>query len=309
MSTSVRSFVFPTTSRHLAARPSPRLRRLAWLAAVSLLLSACAAEEDAAPPAGETGSTSGLQKKHPGPCQTTYLSASGKTYEEYLLYAYDAEGRLVEEKTGPGSIDVGAVIYVKKWGYNAAGELITESVAFPNKDEGNSFDWTYTYDAQGRRLTRKGTQTSYGTADCSYEYLAGKKDYNLLCTYKKSSKKGGKKSGKYTIQYVHGDKQVTALLTKDDSTAPKPTTRKFDEKGRLIAIELDPKLRGYPSHITTFAYDAKGNRSKQTLDSDGDGTVDKTWTYTFDVHGNELGALIVTTPGSDASLKHSYGCW
>lgn len=283
---------------------------------VALALSAGCGSED-----GEAGandkqsgtSNTGLKKKHHGPCSTTQISATGKTFKKVVEYAWDTQGRPIEEKSGPGATDVGAEIYTKKWGYNDKGQVIAEFFETTGADP--NFDRKYTYDAEGRKATLKGTHSSYGVEDCKFEYFKDTKDYNLLCNfeYEETDDEGnvtGTVKGTYSVQHVYGVNQITETHDDGKGGTPSMVTRRFDEKGNLTAIELDSSLRGYPEHITLFKYNSKNQMIEKTVDSDADGTAEISTKLKWDTHGNKLKATTtVINVGVDRTLVHDYSCW
>ena len=197
------------------------------------------------------------------------------------------------------------------WG--ADGNLTSEFYETTGSEP--NYDSTYTYNAAGQKLTLKGTHTTYGTQDCKYEYTKDSKDYNLLCSYAYDKKDDegnvtGTVKGTYSIQYIYGMGQITERHDDGKGGTPSQVTRRFDKEGRLIAIELDTALRGYPDHITAFTYDAAGQMTTKTVDSNGDSSVESTTTFTYDTHGNALNAKTVLTGiGLDRTLEHVYSCW
>ncbi len=298
--------------------PHASLRAALAVLALSVALLGCGTVSDAGgdKDAGGSGGKTGLTKKLPGPCQTDLESGSGKKHPKYTLYAWDTKGQLIEEKSGEGTTTFGGDVYTKKWAWDDQGRMTGEF--FETTGSEPNYSWVYTYDGQGRRATRKGTQTGFGDVDCTFEYLQGKEDYNLLCSYKYTEEIKDDEgnvidtkvySGKYTIEYIYGIGQITELTTVDGSSSPEQLTRRFDKDGNLIAIELDPSLQGYPSHITSFEY-KDGLRTHKKVDSDADGTPELTTTYTYDAHGNLTKSVVeVANVGVDRTLTNDFSCW
>ena len=57
--------------------------------------------------------------------------------------------------------------------------------------------------------------------------------------------------------------------------------------GNQTREEYDSDGDGTADAIYTYTYDANGNQTTQEYDNDGDGTVDEIYTYTYDANGNE----------------------
>ena len=284
---------------------------------IALSCVACGSDDSGDTPNKPDASQGGLGKKLPGPCQIDLISNTDKVFAQHTLFTWDANGRPLKEASGPGATQANDEIYTKEWTWDADGKLTRDF--FETTGSEPNHDWTYTYDAEGRRATRKGTHTLNGKEDCVYEYQTGTKDYNLVCKTENEvdiTDADGNVTdtqtvyGKFTIEYIHGINQLTELLTYEGSTAPEQTTHLYNDAGQLIATELDPFLTGEATHITSYKYDANGALITKAVDGDADGEPELTTTYTNDKYGNaETAVFEVKGLGKTRSFKYLYGCF
>lgn len=172
---------------------------------------------------------------------------------------------------------------------------ILELEAFRGVYDRLDYRWTYTYDDEGRPRSR--------------EEFDG--HYSSLLTYS-----------------YDGSTVTTDYDEETDGVRDWRRIETFDEAGNLltdhsITYETQPP-HGDPHHayevLTTYTYDADGNRLTELLDSSADGTIDWSVTRTYDEHGNLLSE--VDSSGITSRWTYTYedgelltactgdgGCW
>lgn len=298
----------------------PRRVALTALAALLCLPMACSSDEGG----GDAGSGGGKQVLHAGPCTTTLIRADGSRVPSFLTWTWDAAGRLLSEVRKDDEASTGFPVWSQTKTWTADGKVATDVYTSTAKAEPNH-DWTYTYGANGKPATRKGTQSGYGDEDCFYEHSTEPTqpdDFSLICdfqydTYDKKGNRTGTVKGRYGQHHTWqdlGEGLRREKILYDDAaggTPDKELTRYFDAKGRLDRVERDRHLRGYADHIVAYFYDEQDRTARVTTDEGGDGTIELEEKRTYDEAGNlTLQAFDAGADGTvDHRLEHDFGCW
>lgn len=263
------------------------------------------------------GTTPGLTAKHPGPCSTTYVTSKGKEHKGYVTRTWDANKRLVEEKTAEFAESLDALRWTHKWTFGQKGQVLTEEYETSDPDEPN-FKWDYSYDDKGRPSKRKGYQSGWTRAECSFEYYASKERLSgRICAWEldNTDDDGNVTStdkGKHIIAYSYGPTQLAEEWSQDGASAPdKVVTKKLNDMGKVTREETQWELKGYSEHTVTHEYDAAGNLTKTVIDSDADDNANQIITRTWDKHGNALTVSFDDDADGKANWvwKHTYECW
>ena len=82
------------------------------------------------------------------------------------------------------------------------------------------------------------------------------------------------------FQYIKSD-------TDGDGDVDRISTYTYDANGNRTREETDTDGDGVADYIETYTYDANGNRTREETDTNGDGEVDRISTYTYDANGNQ----------------------
>jgi YD repeat-containing protein len=76
--------------------------------------------------------------------------------------------------------------------------------------------------------------------------------------------------------------------------------------GNQTRREYDSDGDGTADRIYTYTYDANGNQTRREYDSDGDGTADRIYTYTYDANGNQTRREYDSNGDGTADLIYTY---
>jgi len=142
--------------------------------------------------------------------------------------------------------------------YDALGQLL--SATYSN----DSFaDESYTYDANGNRLTANGNTYTTGA------------DNQLLS------------DGTYTYVYdAEGNRIARFIDTNDDgllNTGDTDVTEyTWDARNRLIQVTDRATAGGHVTQVVDYLYDTENRWIGETIDSDGDGDIDRTIGFVYD---------------------------
>ncbi len=312
------------TPTHIASNATAMALCIATLS--FLALAACSGEgsngDDGAKTSADAAGGSAA-KAHAGPCNATFVGSDGVSHPNFLTWTYDAQGRPTEERRSDDEISTGVPVWLQNTSYDDAGHVLHDVFATDAAEP--SHDWTFTYGADGRPTTRKGTQTGYGDEDCIFEWSTvpeAPRDVSLICDFSypdrnKDGERIGTITGKYGEHHAFqtlGDGKEREVILFDNAaggTPDKEIARYFDAKGRLDRVETDASLQGFASHVVRYLYDADGHVVARHTDSDGDGTVDAIEALTLDAKGNVM--RIDYDDGGDGNIdRHwlmSYDCW
>ncbi len=236
-------------------------------------------------PEDTTGSTTGVAE--PGwkivhtKCENFYEDIDMDLSSE-TTYTYDANGRLLEERTTDAQ--GGETLFVYK--YDANGTLIYESFdSSTNFMDGTPEHYVYTYDSQGRLLTGKTESYYTGMTFDEYTYDAAG---NIL-TYHT-----GNDLYQYYYQYTYDAKGN--MIVEDLDNGRIVYNYEYNDVGQVVHYYVAPLTE--LSHQCFYTYDAKGNLISERFGDDYYGY--STFTYTYDEHNNVL------TQTSDGVLALSY---
>src|SRR4030095_2406649 len=103
----------------------------------------------------------------------------GKPGNLYIQFTYDANGRLIQSTDYGNAIGPMELVEIRKYYYDAAGNIIGDSAFKQNAEHTWYWDNRYSYDAQNRLLT---VNTANGT-QIRYDYGAGKNPLNKYVKY------------------------------------------------------------------------------------------------------------------------------
>lgn len=293
------------------------------LFAVACALAGCGGDDGGGTGGSEnadsTGSTDVFAApavKLPGPCTTDYADAKGKITHHYVIYKYDAKGRLTETWTQPVAETLQTATWKHTWQYDASGRATVESYRTTRSEP--DFDWAYTYDAAGRRIAQKGFESPWNRAACKFEYLDPKKRLTArICDWEVDHYDDDQvfqytQKSRHYIVYTYGEKQLTEEYSNEGATAPDTViTRIYDDQGRVIRVESDWSKRGYSEHTVTHKYDAKGNLTVTEIDDGGDEKINSRTVRKYDSVGNELTVAFDLSADGQANYTwvHDYSCW
>jgi RHS repeat-associated protein len=242
-----------------------------------------------------------------GRLETTSLPGVGTVYQ----YTYTGTGQLDRVTTGAGSL-------VADYGYDADGNLTSIERPAPRGTETRAYDGlsraTSRTDAVGRTETTtydkldRVTSVRYddGT-EIDYDYdgdgnmigrtvipLAGPAAVSEWRYDAKGQLAGETRPGGATTTYGHDAAGNLTSLTDDGGEVDYG----YDDAGRLTTI-TEPPLAG-ASQVTTFAYDALGNRA--TMRTPNGVTLSRT----FNGAGQETALSLAPTAGGSALVSRTY---
>ena len=146
---------------------------------------------------------------------------------------------------------------------------------------------TYTYDADGNRLTYSYDGDANGDADSIYTSTYDT-DGNQL-TYSRDSNANGEPNEIRTYTYDADGNQLTYSSDTDaNGEANEIITYTYDTDGNRLTWSKDTDANGNANEIKTYTYDADGNRLTYSSDTDANGKPNSIQTYTYDDNGNRL---------------------
>lgn len=286
-------------------------------------LTACSSDGGGAGD-GSGGAGGKATKLHAGACSTDLVLADGKRFSPFITWTWDAAGRLLSEQRTDDKATSGFDVWSQTHSWSQAGAMLTD--VYKTTDKGRpDHDWTFTYGADGKPATRKGTQSGYGDESCIYEHSTEPTqpdDYSLICdysydTYDDDGNRTGTVKGRYGEHHTWqnlGDGLRRERIVVDDAAGGVPErelARYFDAKGRLDRIETDSSLRGYADHIVRYTYDQADRVATVATDAGGDGAVELMEARVYDDVGNLLEQRF--DKGNDGSVdyrwEHAFGCW
>ena len=189
-----------------------------------------------------------------------------------VQFSYDADGRL-QDKTLPNGI-------IQHYSYDADGRLTGIET---RKPDGSVLDQTaYTYDADGERIKRVGTQGSTPETPFTAQYDAGNRLTRI--TFKTSGET-------WDLAY-DADGHLISKTRQSDGAQ---TTYTWDARGHLAAIDG-------PDGHASFEYDALGRRISKTVNGQTTGYLYDGQQAVAELQGNKIGALYLTGLDIDAAL-------
>ncbi len=92
-------------------------------------------------------------------------------------------------------------------------------------------------------------------------------------------------SGVITTTLFHNTRSES--YNNGDGTVDRISTYTYDAYGNRTRSESYNNGDGTTDRISTYAYDVNGNQTRSEYDSDGDGTADWTYIITYDAYGNQ----------------------
>lgn len=265
---------------------------------VCVLACGCGTESSAGTPStsdaggvdaggADQSSVPDLGKKLPGPCAIT-LVIGAKEIPDYVRYKYDSKGRRVDAHTWA---DAKKHTFTHTWSWDGKGRLAAEQ--FETSGPEPNIDFQFAYSADGKLSKKTGSMSGYKELECIYEFTAAGGKVSLeQCTrtWEVFDDEGDvidTQSDKYLVAYSYGDKFLTEEYMQLNASSPDKTVWKsFDDKGRLIKMEVDYSTRGYAEERTSYTWDEQDNLLTEVFDADADGTGESTMAHGYDTYGN-----------------------
>ena len=220
-------------------------------------------------------------------------------------YEYDAEGRLIEVNYPEGS-EIGTITYE----YDSYGKLLKIK-----KD--NSVLREYVYDSFNRVVSIKDLDKPGSSSYTLKTYVYDEFGRAISMVYTEDGD-DSKVLESYTYSYDKNDNIISEIrisnLPAEDSLINETRDYVYDSCGRLVKSTITDHTADDSEAITTYEYDAVGNRIKQTEDGEittyeynGVNQLEKAEssteeiTYVYDARGNQIeenstsGESILTT--------------
>ncbi len=246
-------------------------RFLARLGLVLILAATACDQEECGSPSGQDASIpmdagDTCADRYPGPCSAGVfdITKNPAVPSGRILYSYDSRGNLVRKETysyeiaaddeDGGALPVEELTSVGVYTYGEQDRLV--KAEFDEDGDGDvDVIYIYKYDDEGD-LPETGRETNV---------VCGNITMNGAC-----------------FDFGKGKLKEAEIDSNGDGIQDGRVTYDYDDKGRLIGIETDEYLFGFPNRTERFIYDDAGNRIRWDIDN---GTFA---TYQYDERGNVI---------------------
>ncbi len=201
-------------------------------------------------------------------------------YTDETRYAYDAQGnvtRYTYKSTDPDYPLSFEYVYT----YDAKGNKLTEKFTqeqYPTE----SYTTTYTYDANGNLIRENLVYNDDSMAEMVYSYDAKNQLVKLVQSYKGETL--------YTTTYTYDNRgnTLTEYVVASDKSSETLTTNTYDSRNNLLSCVIKDVYRYDGQENTsitteTYTYDRDNNVLTAAY---SDGTFSDKFTYTYDDRGN-----------------------
>lgn len=210
-----------------------------------------------------------------------------------IRFTYDSEGRKLtrkEENHANTSIQSSLASLV----YDDQGNILIDSFS---SNEQLKRRYTYTYDANGNRLSSHNDDSGDGDNN-SVSYL-NYDEFGQLLTISQDLNSNGSIDVFTTNSYDTKGNKLTYFYTQGD--VEKKAYYRYDDSNNLLGYTFDSTGDGDIDRIGEYSYDIKGNILSEKMDQSGNGQFDEITTYTYNTFNNIL--VVNTDSNGDGTLN------